>query len=365
MKFYGPALALFAAGAAFGQAMPASPLLSNPAVNQLCQRSIQLMDAGGVAIPDLRRAAEPMIENARQTCRQLQVQPSAGQPTYNLKANVGAFLDLADAVPKPFPFPEAARAQLTELRDAYARLDAHFRALLDAKDTQLRSPDPDNLNRYAEANRRLGPPDPGKPRVVFLGDSITDLWRLNEYFPDRDFVNRGISAQVTGELLGRLKADVLDLKPQAVLILGGTNDIARGIPLSTIEGNLAMMAELAAAHKVKVILASALPVNDYRKESNPAFDFVQSRPPASIKALNEWMRTYASQNGFTYLNYFDALVDSKGLLTEDESDDGLHPNAKGYRVMAPLVTEAVGRALAPTAPAPAQAKPARRGLFGR
>jgi lysophospholipase L1-like esterase len=349
MKRYARSLlaALFA-GAAMGQApQPPSPLLSNPAVNQLCQRSIQLMDAGGVAIPDLRRAAEPMIESARQTCRQLQIQPAGGQATYNLKANVGAFLDLADAVPKPFPFPDAARAQLAELRDTHARLDAHFRALLDAKDTQLRSPDRDNLNRYAEANRRLAPTDPAKPRVVFLGDSITDLWRLNEYFPDRDFVNRGISGQVTGEMLGRMKPDVLDLKPQAVLILGGTNDLGRGIPVSTIEGNLTMMAELAAAHGVKVILASVLPVSDYRKESNPAFDFVQSRPPTSM-------------------NYFDALVDSKGLLTEDESDDGLHPNAKGYRVMAPLVSEAIGRALAPSnAPAPAPAKPARRGIFGR
>ena len=88
-------------------------------------------------------------------------------------------------------------------------------------------------------------PSPGRPRVVFLGDSITDGWRLNEYFSDRDFVNRGISGQITGEMLGRMKADVIDLKPEAVLVLAGTNDIARGVPLKTIEDNLAMIADLA------------------------------------------------------------------------------------------------------------------------
>ena len=155
-----------------------------------------------------------------------------------------AYLSLADAVPKPFPFPEAARQQFAELRDNSTRLDAHFRALLDQKDAQLRTSDRDELERYADANRRL-PPDPRNPRVVFLGDSITDLWRLNEYFPDRDFVNRGISGQITGEMLARIKADVLDLHPEAMLILGGTNDLARGIPLTAIENNYWMMADLA------------------------------------------------------------------------------------------------------------------------
>src|SRR6202042_3682931 len=107
--------------------------------------------------------------------------------------------------------------------------------------------DGNNRGRYADATRRVGAPQPGKPRVVFLGDSITDFWRLNEYFPDRDFVNRGISGQITSQMLGRMKADVLDLHPEAVVILAGTNDLARDIPLTAIEDNYVLIADLAVA----------------------------------------------------------------------------------------------------------------------
>ena len=110
--------------------------------------------------------------------------------------------------------------------------------------------------RYADDNRKLGAPRPGKPRVVFLGDSITDLWRLNEYFPDRDFINRGISGQMASQMLGRMKADVIDLHPAAVVILAGTNDLAREIPLTAIEDDYLMLADLATAAKIKVIFAS-------------------------------------------------------------------------------------------------------------
>ena len=170
------------------------------------------------------------------------------------------------------------------------RLEAHFRALLDSKDAQLRSPDRDNLVRYSEANRKLPPPAAGKPRVVFFGDSITDLWRLNEYFSDRDFVNRGISGQITGEMLGRFKADVLNLQPAAVLILAGTNDLARNIPLVTIEDNYGMMATLASAHNIKVIFASVLPVSDYHKDQNPAYE-MSSDPAACVHQGSERMAT--------------------------------------------------------------------------
>jgi lysophospholipase L1-like esterase len=329
---------------ASGQAPPSAQLSANDA-NQLCQRTVQLMDAGGVALSDLQRAAAPVIENVRGSCIQLQQRANAGQPTYAWLLNLRAYLALADAVPKPFPFPEAARQQFTELRDDTTRLEAHFRALLDQKDAQLRSPDRDNLNRYGEANRRLPPPQAGKPRVVFFGDSITDLWRLNEYFPDRDFVNRGIGGQITGELLGRMKADVLDLQPAAVLILAGTNDLARDIPLVAIENNYAMMASLASANDIKVIFASVLPVSDYHADRNPAYEMTKGRPPVYISALNDWLQKFCTQNGYTYLNYFAALADSQGMFTADMADDGLHPNGKGYRVMAPLVLAAVDKTL--------------------
>jgi len=272
------AIPLFAQGPAAGQAP--SPILSTQQVDQMCQRMTQLMQAGGVAIPELQRAAAPVIENVRQACGELQMRPGRGQASYVLLMNLRAYLTLADAVPKPFPFPEVAQRQLTELRDGSTRLDSHFRALLESKDTQLSSSDPDNRKRYADANRRLAQPAPSKPRVVFYGDSITDFWRLNEYFPESDYLNRGISGQTTGQMLGRTKPDVIDLHPQAVVILAGTNDLARNIPLTEIEDNYLMMADLLSAGRIRVIFASVLPVSDYHKDQNPAYERTPGRPPA-------------------------------------------------------------------------------------
>ena len=338
-------IATYLAAACVASAQAPTALLPNATVNQVCTRSIQLMDAGGVAIPDLQRAAAPIIENVKGACDQLQLRGGNSPATFALIQNLRAYLDLSDAVPKPFPFPEAARTQIGELRDNGTRLDSHFRALLASKENQLRQPDRDNLTRYKEANGKLTPSDPARPRVVFLGDSITDIWRLNEYFPERDFVNRGIGGQIASQLLGRMKADVLDLKPQAVLILAGTNDLALNVPLLTIEDAYTMMAELASAHGIKVIFASVLPVSDYHKDVNRTFEMTKTRPPVFIRALNDWLKTYCTQHNYAYVNYFDAVVDPHGELTADLSDDGLHPNAKGFRVMAPLALDGITRAL--------------------
>ncbi len=202
------AILLVSAGSGPAQAPgvpPSTPLMPNGQVNELCGRLGELMEAGGVAIPDLQRAAAPVIENTRQNCIQLRLRPGRAQITYSLLTNLRAYLALADSVPKPFPFSEAAQTQLTELRNDANRLDAHFRALIENRDRQLTSPDPANLARYAEANRKLPAPAPGKPRVVFFGDSITDIWRLNEYFPDSDYLNRGISGQTAGQLVQRMQ----------------------------------------------------------------------------------------------------------------------------------------------------------------
>ena len=344
------------ATAAWAQAPTA--LLSTSDLNQLCTRTRQLMEAEGVAIPDLARASAPVIENVRQACEQIQRKPDAGQPTYVFMMNLRAYLALADAVPKPFPFPEVARQQLAELRDDATRIDSHFRALLDRKDAQLVTSDRDNLTRYSDENRKEGNPLPSKARVVFLGDSITDLWRLNEYFPDRDFVNRGISGQITGQMLGRMKADVLDLHPSAVVILGGVNDLAREIPLTAVEDNYEMIADLAAAAHIKVIFASLLPVSDAHKDANPAYEQTPSHPPVYINALNEWLQRFCAQHGYTYLNYGPALADQHGAFNADLTDDGLHPNSKGYRVMAPLALQAIDKAIRPVVPVAEPAKAA-------
>jgi lysophospholipase L1-like esterase len=324
-----------------------SPLMPNAQVNELCGRLGDLMGAGGVAIPDLQRAAAPVIENTRQNCIQLRLRPGRAQITYSLLTNLRSYLALADSVPKPFPFPEAAQQQLTELRNDANRLDSHFRALIESRDRQLTSPDPANLARYAEANRKLPPPSPGKPRVVFFGDSITDIWHLNEYFPDSDYLNRGISGQTAGQLVQRMQDDVINLHPAAVLILIGTNDLARETPVTTIESDYQMLADMATVNKIKVIFASVLPVSDYHKDQDPSYERRLQRPPVFIKALNDWLQKFCTQHGYTYLDYYTAMLDTAGQLSADLSDDGLHPNAKGFRVMAPLASAAIAKIMAP------------------
>lgn len=356
-------LGIVASVAASGQDAPPNPLVPAAQMNQLCQRVVQLMDAGGVAVPELQRAAAPIIEGAKQSCTVLEAKPGTTQPVFSLMNSVRAYLTLSDAVPKPFPFPDTAQKQLTELRDDETRIDSHFRALLDAKEARLANPDRDNLKRYAEDNRKLAPADPAKARVVFFGDSITDFWRLNEYFPDRNFINRGISGQITGEMLGRLKADVINLRPSVVVILAGTNDLARGISLTGIEDNLLMMADLCDTYKIKVVFASVLPVSDYHKAENKSYERTTTRPPIFINALNEWMASFCANRHHVYLNYHTSMVDAKGEMKEDLGDDGLHPNAKGYRIMAPLALEAIQKALPakPAAePAPTAGKPAKK-----
>jgi lysophospholipase L1-like esterase len=208
------------------------------------------------------------------------------------------------------------------------------------------------LSRYREANAATAAPGKDEQRVVFMGDSITDLWddpKFGGFFPGKPYVNRGISGQTTPQMLIRFRPDVIALKPKVVVILAGTNDLAGNTgpaTLASIEDNLASMAELARANGIRVVLASLLPISDYdkNKEGKPIVRSVQ-RPPEQIKALNEWMRSYAAANGLVYLDYFSAVSDEKGFLKEELSEDGLHPNAKGYAVMAPLAEQAIASAL--------------------
>lgn len=324
------------------------PLLSDKEAFELYGRAAQLMESISVAAPELTRAGAPLVENAQQALMALRA--AGGQHaglTYTFLANVRAYLLLADAVPKPYPFPELARKQLEELRDASSRIETNFRALVEQKEALLRTPDRDNLALYAEANLKLAPAVQGRPRVVFLGDSITYGWRLDEYFPDRDFVNRGIGGQSTGQMLGRMKADVIDLKPAAVLVLAGTNDIAYGIPLRTVENNLTMIADLAQAHRITPLFASVLPINDYHKSEDPGFEMSKRRPPETIRSLNAWIQNLCRERNYIYVDYFSQMADQAGFLRADLTDDGLHPNSAGYRIMAPVALAAIGRVSAP------------------
>src|SRR3954463_4826272 len=204
------------------------------------------------------------------------------------------------------------------------------------------------LARYREANAALKPPAPEENRVVFFGDSITDIGHLDEYFPGKPYINRGIGGQTTPQMLVRFRQDVIDLHPKVVIILAGTNDIAGNtgpMRLEDIEDDYASLADLAHANSVKLIYSSVLPVHNYTDRSK---DFFAQRSPEKILALNEWLKNYCAQaaHACTYLDYFSAVVDDKGLLKKDLADDGLHPNTAGYKIMAPMAEEAIKKALA-------------------
>jgi lysophospholipase L1-like esterase len=207
------------------------------------------------------------------------------------------------------------------------------------------------MARYRDENGKIIPPGKDELRVVFMGDSITDSWddpKFGGFFPGKPYVDRGISGQTTPQMLVRFRADVIALRPRAVVILAGTNDLSGNTgptTLEAIEDNLISMTELAKANSIKVILASLLPVSDYEQRDGKPIVQTVRRPPEKIKALNDWMRSYAAQNKLTYLDYYSAMMDEKGFLKDELSEDGLHPNAKGYAVMAPLAEAAIAATL--------------------
>jgi lysophospholipase L1-like esterase len=203
------------------------------------------------------------------------------------------------------------------------------------------------ISRYRDADAALKPAAAGENRVIFLGDSITDYWKLPDYFPAKPYINRGIDGQTTPQMLVRFRQDVINLQPKVLVVLAGTNDIA-GVtgpaPNQDIESNYASIAELAHAHRIRTVFSSLLPVNNYTQDAKENFTL---RPRERILALNQWLKDYCAKNGLVYLDYFSAVVDDKGMLRKDLSDDGLHPNAAGYKIMAPMAESAIKKALGP------------------
>lgn len=201
------------------------------------------------------------------------------------------------------------------------------------------------LTRYREANAALRTPASGENRVIFVGDSITDYWKLSDYFAGKPYINRGIDGQTTPQMLVRFRQDVIDLHPKVLVVLAGTNDIA-GVTgparNEDIEANYASMAEFAHAHGIRMVFASLLPVNNYTQDAKESFAL---RPRERILALNVWLKDYCANNGLLYLDYFSAMADEKGMLKKDLSDEGLHPNVAGYKIMAPLAEKAIAKAL--------------------
>ncbi|MBD2722375.1 GDSL-type esterase/lipase family protein [Hymenobacter armeniacus] len=238
--------------------------------------------------------------------------------------------------------PLAARAQQPAAPDAAKK--AADEAYARQQDYLLRN-DWAYLQRYAAANQRLPAPTPGVPRVVIIGNSITEGWVKADsaFFGGKpyEYVGRGISGQTSSKLLVRFRADVLNLRPAVVVILGGINDVAENSgpysPQTTLN-NLMTMAELARAHGVRVVLASVTPAADFwwRKGLQPA---------PKIVALNRQIKAYADQQRFVYLDFHTALADEAQGLKKAYGPDGVHPNLAGYRVMEPLLNQAVAAAL--------------------
>lgn len=199
------------------------------------------------------------------------------------------------------------------------------------------------LARYRASNAELPAPATGEQRVVFFGNSITEGWAkfFPAMFPGKPYVGRGISGQTTAQMVLRFRQDVVALKPTAVVILAGTNDIAGNTgpaTLEEIESNLAAMTEIAQANNIRVLLCSVTPVFDYPWKRG-------IEPAPKILALNAWIARYAASRQATYVDYHSRLADERMGMRAEYANDGVHPTEAGYRVMANVVAPLIEKVL--------------------
>lgn len=191
------------------------------------------------------------------------------------------------------------------------------------------------FNRYAEVNTTVKTPS----KVVFMGNSITEGWWNTDslFFKSNGYIGRGIGGQTSSQMLVRFRADVINLKPKAVVILAGTNDVAQNngvISLENVLENIISMAELAKANDIKVVLCSVLPAYDF--SWRPGLE-----PAGKIIQLNQMIKEYAHKNGLTYVDYHSELTDGRGGLPEKYSKDGVHPTLEGYKLMERVISPAL------------------------
>lgn len=199
-----------------------------------------------------------------------------------------------------------------------------------------------NIKKYQDDNTQLIAAAPDPKRVVFMGNSITEFWRVNDsLFFTGSYVNRGISGQTTPQMLVRFREDVINLKPAMVVILAGINDIAENTGANKLEnvfGNIVSMVQLAQAAHIKVVISSVLPANHFPWRPSII-------PTETVIKLNQMLKNYADQNNIVYLDYYSAMVDNEKGLPKTLSGDGVHPNLAGYKIMEPLVIKAIADAM--------------------
>jgi lysophospholipase L1-like esterase len=201
-----------------------------------------------------------------------------------------------------------------------------------------------NLSKYESENKMVQPKKSGEKRVVLMGDSITEFWLKiqPDFFSNKPYyIGRGISGQTTPQMLVRFRQDVINLQPDVVVILAGVNDIAGNTGPTTNEkivGNIISMIELAHANGIKVILCSVLPAANFNWRPN-------DKAAETIIQLNQLIQSYAKQQHIPYVDYHTAMADAKNGLPKEFSEDGVHPNLKGYQTMSPLLEKAINEVL--------------------
>ena len=305
-------------------------LLALNAQPEQFDRSIELMDASMTNVPGLARIGAPLLEAVKKTVEQIKAEGPKPTNVFSYWTQLRGYCTVLEAMPKGATIPQYE--ELLKITDA---TQIFLKQLMVDSEARLANPDRDQLGFYGERNRLVPAPSPTKPRVIFLGDSITEDWRLNEYFQNKDYINRGISGQITSQLLGRMRSDVLQLKPAAIIVQAGINDFGYGIAMDTIQGNFQMIADLARANGIKVILASMLPMRrDYDSDVNK-----------KVRVMNDWLNALSKQRGYTFCDYASFVGGSDGRMLKDLSNEGKHPNAAGYRQLAPAAQACINRAL--------------------
>lgn len=189
-----------------------------------------------------------------------------------------------------------------------------------------------NYERYAAENAKVAK----APKAVLMGDSITDGWPAADmaFFNDNNFVGRGISGQVTSQMLLRFRQDVVDLDPKYVVILAGTNDIAGNsgkIDMDKTFGNIVSMCEIAKSNKIRPVICSVLPATRF------GWSPMVTDAAEKIILLNSMLKEYARKNRIRYVDYHTAMKNAESGLSENLAYDGVHPTAEGYEIMENLL----------------------------